>query len=115
MYAVLEIHLYQQITEDQTNHKIGDGEEIMSSGNINWTTTASTTDCATLTLTNGTDSSLWFPYYMESTWMPYEEEKYYPAYHLLKSYGITKKHYPRFGRVSRFLALVKERFGRGEA
>ncbi len=86
----------------------------MSSGNINWTTTASTTDCATLTLTNGTND-VWFPYYMESAWLPYKEVKYYPAYHLLKSYGITKKPCHRFGRVARFLVLVKECFGRDEA
>ncbi len=88
----------------------------MSSGNINWTTTASTTDYTTLKLTNGIDfSDSWFPYYMESTWIPYNEEKYFPAYHLLKSYGIAKKPCPRFQRVSRFLALVKECFGWGEA
>lgn len=87
-----------------------------SSGNINWTTTASTTDCGTFTLTNGTASGdLWFPYYMESTWLPYKEVKYFPAYHLLKSYGIAKKPCPRFQLVSRFLALVKECFGRGVA
>ena len=79
-----------------------------------WTSTASTSDTMTFTCSGTDTGSTWFSY-VDLTWQPYSYEKYFPAYHLLKSYGITKTLNHRFGLVSEFLVQLKECFGRGAA
>lgn len=51
-----------------------------------WDTTATTTDnIVTYNLqTDGTGE--WFPYYTESTWLPYKEVKYIPKWHTTQGY-----------------------------
>ena len=75
--------------------------------NFTWNNTASTTDSATLTFNTDSMTNMWVPYYTESTWMPYYYEKYFPAYHLLKSYGISKNQHRSFG-VARFWEKLKK-------
>ena len=84
------------------------------SSNTFWSNTTSTSDDINynnITLTASTTDNVWFPYYELSTWLPYHETKYLPTYHLLKSYGITKKISPHFPRVIRFLNFIKKYFG----
>ncbi len=57
----------------------------------NITLTAST--CDNFTFTGATDTSgVWFPYYQESTWMPYVETKYKPEWHIKQGYKYQIKH-----------------------
>ncbi len=65
-------------------------DETISNGTPSWTyptSTATTSNCTdTLTLSTLDDSTVWFPYYMESTWLPYHEIKYKPEWHIKKGY-----------------------------
>ncbi len=65
--------------------------EIMSNyyNNNIWNTTATTSDGTSNYMSNtftvSTDN-MWFPYYMESTWVPYTEVKYKPKWHIKLGY-----------------------------
>lgn len=85
-----------------------------STWNSTWsgTPTCDTTSGGTMTfsadgMVDTTTDTTWFPYYMESTWRPYYYDKYFPAYHLLKSYGISKNHHSR-NRLARFWKKLKK-------
>lgn len=80
-------------------------DEIMNN-NITYTSTASTSDYNTLTFTSGTDFT-WYPFNQDIDWMPYYYDKYFPVFHLLKSYGVTKNSHSRLKRVFQFWALLK--------
>jgi len=59
------------------------------SNNINWYTTTTTTDGTSnnLTFTASTDAATtWFPYYQESTWLPYDIKPYKPEWHIKLGY-----------------------------
>ena len=54
--------------------------------NINtWNTATTTTGGTNDTFTVSTDS-MWYPYYMESTWLPYCEVEYKPQWHIKLGY-----------------------------
>jgi len=90
----VEIHLYPQTTTKVTNLKTGIMGEIMSSNSFyngtgsNITLTTSTAGDTTSTLNLNDPNNVWFPYYMESTWMPYHEIKYKPEWHIKVGYKI---------------------------
>ncbi len=48
-----------------------------------WETTATTTNTNQFTVST---DDFWFPYYMESTWLPYHEVKYKPEWHIKLGY-----------------------------
>jgi len=52
------------------------------------TFTTSTVSDVTSTINPTDSSSIWFPYYMESTWMPYQYVEYEPLWH--KKYAAIK-------------------------
>lgn len=94
----------QQISGDQINHKTGMMDGTMN----NYTWTNSTAGTANITMST---SDCWFPYYIDSTWEPYDKIEYYPAWHLLVSYGVKTPH-RHCSPISRFVALVKGYFCR---
>ena len=51
--------------------------------NVTWWNTTSTASDT---------SGVWFPYYAESTWVPYVDEKYEPKWHIAKGYKYQIKH-----------------------
>ncbi len=61
-------------------------DEITNNNNITWNTTASTSDNATLTFSTAGTGNVWFPYYKESTWLPYDCENYCPKWHIRLGY-----------------------------
>lgn len=62
-------------------------DEIMNNGTNSWYSTTSTGDSNSITFTASTNvADTWFPYYMESTWVPYPEEPYKPEWHILQGY-----------------------------
>ena len=50
-----------------------------------WDTTT-TTDATNNVYNFSTDGAIWFPYYLESTWEPYEETNYTPKWHITQGY-----------------------------
>ena len=59
---------------------------------LNGTTlTASTSGDVTSTIDLTDVNSVWFPHYMESTWLPYHIIPYKPEFHIKKGYKIQLK------------------------
>ena len=54
-----------------------------TAGTWDVTTTTSSTNTYDLT-TDG--AATWFPYYNESTWLPYDETDYIPKWHIAQGY-----------------------------
>ena len=51
-----------------------------------WSTTGSTSDNFTFTASTLANDTIWFPYYDESTWLPYKYEPYVPKWHITQGY-----------------------------
>ena len=110
MFEEVVIHLHQQTTDAQTNHRTGIMGETMSSGNWdniwnnNWNSNWNYTDDASnifynttsgsddITLTastttlTGSPEGMCFSYSTEPIWMPYHEIKYIPKWHIKLGY-----------------------------
>ena len=52
------------------------------------TLTASTSGDVTSTINLTDTNNVWFPHYMESTWMPYHIIPYKPEWHIKKGYKV---------------------------
>jgi len=50
------------------------------------TLTASTAGDATSTINLNDSNNVWFPHYMESTWLPYHYTSYKPEFHIKLGY-----------------------------
>ena len=79
--------------------------------NVSWwngtacTSNGTSNGSITFTASTTTDTSMFlFDDYLN--WHPYKEEKYYPAYHLLKSYGITKKQISYIRKIFRSISQL---------
>ncbi len=51
-----------------------------------WDVTTTTGSTNMYNLTTNETGSIWFPYYQESIWLPYEEIKYTPKWHIIQGY-----------------------------
>ena len=57
-----------------------------ANGTCDNTFTVSTSGDVTSTLTPNDTNTVWFPHYMESTWLPYHYTLYKPEWHIIQGY-----------------------------